>query len=681
MKIQALGVDAAAPEIVDNSAAARLGRIRALLADDRAAIALSECRAFPGEKAPSPVILALEALSLFHLKRFPEAHSIASRATALDANNAEAQVSLGYASAALGRKSEALNAFDRAVALQPQLSKAHAGRGLALGAMGRTSESMAAYEQAARLDPGDPVPFFEAGHLMLRSGLYENAHAAFAAACVLKPDHWGALEGVAKTLIALNRHEEAIPKLAALRLAKPRMEYLQGLLFNSRLYCCDWTDFDSESGDMAARVSNGEPADMPWSFLAHCGAASLQRRCAEIYVHTLQPSTGPIAAREARRAARLRIGYVSADFRDHPVAHLLNSIVENHDRSRFEIIAFSLGSADSSPVRQRLERAFDEFIDVGALQDAAIAQRITNLSIDIAVDLGGHTRGSRPRVFARRPAPLQINFLGFPGTLGADFMDYIIADPIVIPAAQAPHYSEKIIYMPGVYLPGEVAPPCEAPPSRLDAGLPADGIVYGSFNAPYKLTPSMFAAWMQILRQVDGSVLWIGNMPAAARDNLLREARRHGLEPTRLIFAPRAPTHAGHIARLSLADLFLDSFPYNAHSSALDALSAAVPIVTMRGDSFASRVATSLLHAAGLDHLSVDSLDAYVRTAVELARTEGAVGGLKAHLRGRRDAGSLVDPQRYCRWLETAYTGIWSRYVNTEPPSDLWVPADAGAYS
>ncbi len=635
------------------------------------------CAAKP--KLPDARTLAQEALALFHASRFAESLASAMRATEVDPLDPQAQIALGYARAGVRRPNEALQAFERALSLEPTQAKAQAGAGLALAALGRTHEALAAYERAARLDPTDPAPFHEAGHLLVRAGRYDQAHAAFAAALTLDRNHRGALEGAAKTLIALNRHAEAVMQLTALQRVRPDLEHLDGLIFNCRLQVCDWTDYAATSARLMQRVAAGEPADMPWSFLAHCDSAELQRRCAEIYLRSqvprsVRPSVRPSEHPARQPGGRLSIAYVSADFRDHPVAELLAPVIECHDRSRFEILGFNLGPADRGAVGQRLARAFEELIDVSTLQDAAVAQSLADRRVDIAIDLGGHTQGGRTRIFARRPAPLQVGFLGFPGTSGASFMDYLIADAIVIPDSLAQHYTEKMIQLPEPYLPGGLSKPTVQPPGRAAAGLPAEGVVFCSFNAPYKLTPPLFGAWMQILTRVSGSVLWIGKMPGAAHERLRREARRCGVAPERLVFAARSVTREDHRARLSLADLFLDSFPYNAHSSARDALAAGVPLVTLRGESFASRVATSLLHAVGLAHLSVSSLEDYIDTAVRLS-VDGGLAAAKAHLRSALDAECLHPPQRYCRYLESALALIWQQHRDGRGLSAVRVPA------
>jgi protein O-GlcNAc transferase len=657
--------------------AAYLGRIHALLAVDRPADALTACEELLARRGTSDGfagLLGLRACALLDLKRAPEALAAATEATLADPRDAQAFLALGLARVLCGQATGALEAFDRALALRPTLAKAHGGRGLALAATGKADEAIAAYERAAALDPRDPVVFLEVGQLMLRLGRHANAHAAFCAALELHPTHRDALEGRAMTLIGLNRHEEALPLLTALEASGPPIDYLPGVKFHSQLHCCDWRDYDASRHTIGAGVRRGERVEAPFSFLAHGESAADQRLCAQTFVADRCRVAHRLTVRGERLGGRrLRIAYLSSDFGDHPVGQLIAGLLESHDRSRFEIYALSAAPKTDSPLRRRLERAVDHFLEMAALQDAAYAAQMAELSIDIAVDLGGHTTGNRTRVLALRPAPLQVSFLGYPGTSGADFMDYIVADRHVIPEPERIHYSEQVIYLPDTYLPSDFAVPPVAAPTRIEAGLPADGFVYCSFNAPYKISPALFDVWIRILTAAPDSVLWLREASGAVKKNLAREAERRGADPARLIYAPRVPTHTAHGARLSLADLFLDTSPYNAHTTASDALGAGVPVITLRGKTFASRVATSLLHACDLGHLAVQTAEEYEQLAIALARTPHRVAELKAHLSRVRMTAPLFDTVQFCRHLEAAYNEIWARHERGEGPSTLWV--------
>jgi predicted O-linked N-acetylglucosamine transferase (SPINDLY family) len=360
--------------------------------------------------------------------------------------------------------------------------------------------------------------------------------------------------------------------------------------------------------------------------------------------------------RRTLSARRLRIGYLSADFHQHATAYLAAGLFEQHDRSRFQIFAYSTGRGDNSPMRARLERAFDRFVDVHHQDPLAIADTIRRDAIDILVDLKGHTEGATPVVLARHPAPIQVHYLGYPGTLGGGLVDYLIADPVVAPAEHASDYAEALAVLPDAYQINDRDRPIAPTPSRRSVGLPETGFVFCSFNQTYKLNPAVFDAWIGILKAVPDSVLWLlsraADDPAIA--NLQREAQARGVAPARLVFAPRCP-NPEHLARYRHADLFLDTWPYNAHTTASDALWAGCPVLTLEGSTFAGRVAASLVAAAGLPELVAPSVDAYVTQAIALAGDGDARSRLRAHLAGPGRASPLFDTRSTTRALEAAY--------------------------
>jgi len=593
---------------------------------------------------------------------------------ALGVPSLKSQIHLAGTLEAAHRFAEALAAFTRAVELDPTHAPAHAGRARALAALGEGVEAIGAYRQALLLNPRDPIGFVQMGQIMLAQGFFTTAHSAFSAALELVPDSLAAEEGRVKALLALNRHEEAVPAIAALRRIAPYNDYLQGHQLHAQLQCADWRDYGRECRDITERVRRGEKADLPLSFIAYNESAADQYTCAATFTADRLPAAAAAVRRSPRaHGATLRIAYLSPDFREHPVAHLMAGVIEAHDKSRFETYAFSAGPDDGSETRRRIQSAFDHFEEVAALSDSSLAERMADLSIDIAVDLAGHTMGSRTFALARRPAPLQVAYLGFPGTLGAEFIDYIIADRHVIPESAERHYAEKVIYLPDSYLPGVPAPAVDRRFSRADVGLPAAGFVYCCFNAPYKISPSVFDLWMRILAAVPDSIAWLRDGPSVVKNNLAREAERRGVNPARLVFAPKLASWSDHCARLGWADLFLDTSPYNAHTTASDALAAGVPLISLRGETFAARVATSLLHAIGLEELAVDSGAEYERLAIELAQQPQRLAQLKVRLLQKGKTGPLFDTHRHCRHLEAAYEEIWARYRRGEVPSRLAV--------
>jgi predicted O-linked N-acetylglucosamine transferase (SPINDLY family) len=430
--------------------------------------------------------------------------------------------------------------------------------------------------------------------------------------------------------------------------------------------------------ELAARIEGDAAAALPYHMLSASGSALLQRKAAEIWVRERCPtdSSLPQPPRWAPHE-RIRVGYFSPDFWQHPVSILAVELFELHDRSRFEITAFGFGPPGEGAMRSRLARAFDRFLEVQGRSDREIALLARELEIDIAVDLCGFTQHCRPGIFAQRAAPLQVNFLGYSGTMGAAYMDYLVADPTLIPEPSRPHYREQILYLPHSVLPHDSQQPiAEAGLTRRQAGLPESGFVFCCFNTVAKITPHTFAGWMRILAQVPGSVLWLSAANPAAQRNLRREAAALSIPAERLIFAARLNSLPAHLARYRLADLFLDTLPYNAHATASDALWAGLPVLTQVGEAYAGRVAASLLTAIDLTDLITSTQALYESLAIELASDPARLTDLRERLARNRLSTPLFDTRRYARYLEAGYTKIHGRQLAHLPAADVYVPGD-----
>jgi len=544
----------------------------------------------------------------------------------------------------------------------------------------RADAALEAYRD--KLRTGSPIEgiHVEMGFLLIRLGRYGDAVDAFTQALAHTPLDPDALRGRAQCLFIVGRLEESAAAYDRVIADAPHLDFMTGERLHVKLHSCDWRGYEQERTDIAARVRRGERADVPGCFMCHSESPADQLACARTFA-----SLCAVEERTRRQAARfstdrIRIAYLSADFCTHATTHLAAGLFESHDRARFETYAFSFGPSDGSPMRARVEAAFEHFIDVCGWRDEDIAARVADLGIDIAVDVKGHTLGGRPRIFALRPAPVQVSFLAYPGTMGADFIDYIVADRVVIPEADAAHYDEAVIYLPDSYQVNDASRPTGRRPSRPELGLPDAAFVFCSLNSVHKITPSVFDTWMRILYVVPDSILWLlGGNPAAER-NLRAEAGRRGIDARRLIFAPRV-SPADHCARIALADLFLDTVVYNSHTTASDALWAGVPLITVAGRTFASRVATSLLHAVGLPQLSVSSLADYERIAVQLATHADELTALRQHLAEAHGRSSLFNPALYARRLEAAYQEIWRISRRGEKPRSVTIGADGNVQS
>jgi protein O-GlcNAc transferase len=573
--------------------------------------------------------------------RFAEGAERARQSLACDAGNPRAHVLLGRALAALGRPHEALASFDRAIALEPDAARAHGHRADLLAELGRNDEAIGSYDRALALAPDAVADWFNRGGALIAVGRYEDAIASFQRAAALDP------------------------KLA-------RAEALRAPLYLSRLRICDWTNYRDDAAQLLSMIRVDEPLNVPFAaFFLPCSLAE-QLQCARRYVQDLAAAP-PLWRGEIYGHDRIRVAYLSADFREHATSHLAAGLFEQHDRARFEITALSFGEDDNSAVRRRVVAAFERFIDVRAKIDQDIAELMRRHEIDIAVDLMGFTKDNRRGVLARRPAPIQVNYLGYPGTMGAPFIDYIIADATVIPDQHDACYAERVVRLAGSYqVNDDKRPIAAATPSRRDCGLPDDGFVFCCFNNTQKLNPDMFDVWMRVLRAVDNSVLWLLEGSGTASANLRAAAERRGVAARRLIFAAQAGLPE-HLARQRVADLFLDTLPYNAHTTASDALWAGLPVLTQMGTTFAGRVAASLMRAVGLPELITATPQDYERRAIELAKNADALAAIRHKLAANRTTAPLFDTALVARRLEAAYAAMYQRYQAGLAPANITV--------
>jgi predicted O-linked N-acetylglucosamine transferase (SPINDLY family) len=615
------------------------------------------------------------ANALAALKRYDEALASCDKAVALRPDLAEAHNNRGHALEKLRRFAEAVEAYDRALALKPDYADALNNRGNAYKELKRFDEALADYDRALALEPDHADVFFNRGIAFTELKRTEDALASFDRAIQIDPGHAEAHYNRGSALLGLGRLDEATESFGRSLALEPDQDHLKGIYLHARMHLCDWRDFDAQCAGLSADVADGRAATYPFQLLSCASTPAAQLKCARTFVVNKCPAFAePFWRGEPYRHARIRLAYLSADLREHPVAHLIAGMFERHDRSRFETVAISFGDDKPSAIRDRLKGAFDRFLDANKMSDREVAKLIRELEVDIAVDLNGFTDGSRPDIFAYKPAPVQVNYLGYAGTLGQDYCDYIIADRFVIPEESRADYAEEVVYLPDSFLVNDVDRKISArTPSRAEAGLPDKGFVFCCFNQAYKITPDVFDVWMRLLGQIDGSVLWLSSSNAHAPRNLRREAQARGIAADRLVFAPRVPLNEDHLARVRLADLFLDTLYYNAHTTAADALWAGVPVLTRPGATFASRVAGSLLGAVGLPELITTSLTDYEALAVALARDPQRLAGVRQKLARNRDVCPLFDTARFTRHIEAAYTTMWQRAECGERPQSFAV--------
>jgi protein O-GlcNAc transferase len=609
------------------------------------------------------------------LKRHDAAMESLDAALRLKPNLANAWLGRGNVMFDLRRHDEALAAYDKALSLQPQLAEAWLGRGNVWFDLKHYDEALAAYDRALTLQPRLAEAWLGRGNVLFDLRRCEEALADYQRALSLKPGSAEAWVGRGNAFTELKRHDEAFAAYDKALSLKPDLMALEGDRILSKMRLCDWKALEAECDHLIQSVRRGEANTSPFAFLAISSSAEDQLHCARTWARKRYPVRDQWDG-QRQPHDRIRIGYVSADFREHPVTYLAAGVFEAHDRSQFEVLGISIGPGDNSDIRRRVENAFDRFIDCSALGVDEIARRIRAEEIDILVDLNGFTQNARPGILARRPAPVQVNYLGYPGTMGAEYVDYIIADPILVPASHRESYLEKVVCLPHTYMPhdGVSRLISDRAFERAECGLPEHGFVFCCFNNAYKLNPTLFASRMKILKAVEGSVLWLSEHYATAVNNLRREAAAAGVDPGSLVFADRLPSSADHLARHRLADLFLDTLPYNAHTTASDALWAGLPVLTQIGDSFAGRVAASLLTAAGLPELIVQTAEQFESLSIELATRPAMLAGIKDKLAQHRLTRPLFDTRSYTRHLETAYGMMHRRRREGLGPEHIEVP-------
>jgi predicted O-linked N-acetylglucosamine transferase (SPINDLY family) len=572
-------------------------------------------------------VLSARVAALVALERFEDSLPACAAALAADPANPTVLNAQGVALRRLGRPDEALAAYDRALALSPGFIDALCNRGVALSDLGRFDQALAAHDRA----------------------------------CAAAPDNPQALANHAALLMLLGRPVEAardLERVVALDLRRPRA---LGDLLHARRQVCDWRDNAALLAAIRAELEAGRAAIGPFAALSAFDDPALHRLAASLAA----PPAIPTLVERPIPGSQVLVAYLSADLHDHATARLLAGVLEAHNRTRFQIIALSYGPDLGGPLRERIDATFERRIDVRRMSDAQVAALARDLGVDIVVDLKGYTQDGRPGILAQRAAPVQVSWLGYPGTLASSYIDYVIADPVVLPAGAEADWSEAVVRLP-LYQPNDALAPTGPAPTRQAAGLPDDAFVFGCLNNPAKITPEVFAAWMTILGRAPGSVLWLYEGSSGAADNLRAEAGRAGIDLERLVFAAPVP-HADHLARQVLADLMLDTWPYGAHTTASDALGKGVPMLTLPGASFASRVGASLLTSLGLPDLIAADVEAYVAAAVRLAGDHAALEVLKARLDRALSETPVFDPAVFTGRLEDAFEIMTLRLATGRP--------------
>lgn len=618
-----------------------------------------------------------DALNNAGLIAFQDGHPQAAeafftKALRVKPDNAALHYNYGFMLQSLARFDEALASYQCAITLKPDYFEAHSNRGSILRELRRFQEALASYQKAVAIRPQSAETHNLCGAVLHDLKRFRDALSAYEKAIHLKPDSFEALFNQGAAFTAMNQYDKAFESYDKAMAVKPDCEWLQGMWLHFRMQISEWTDFGAIIDAFEKQLRANPSTSTPFHVLSVLDDPALQLASARHLTKSRYPTkAGAAEFPRKETGAKIRIGYFSADFHNHATAYLMSELFASHDKERFETVAFSFGPDVNDLMRSQLKQSFDEFIDVRAHSDEQIAKLARSLSLDLAVDLKGFTEDSRTGVFAHRCAPIQVNYLGYPGSMGADYIDYIIADHILIPPESRIFYSEKIVYLPNSYQVNDSKRAIsDRNFTRVELGLPATGFVFCSFNNSYKILPPIFESWMRILNAVEGSVLWLLDANDTSTNNLRREAATRGLAPDRLIFAKRMPL-AEHLARHRCADLFLDTLPCNAHTTASDALWSGLPVLTRMGASFSSRVAASLLNAVGLPELVTTSADDYETLAIRIATQPAELKGLKQKLADIRLSSKLFDTSLYVKHIEAAYIAMHARYQAGLPPEHI----------
>jgi len=617
--------------------------------------------------------VALHMLGLLRAQRgnFADAEPLLKKAVRVDPGNPDVLFNYANVLRALDKTDDALDWLAKAIALAPNFAGAHLNRGAILMARKELHDAIAEFDRAIAIAPSSAA-FANRGSALHQLDRLDEAHDSYQRAVELGPSNPQNHFLLSEVLTQMGRHDEAIGALERTVALDKAFPFALSKLVGSRRQRADWRSFEVEQAALDEAVESGVAVD-PLTFFHASSSPAHQLTCAKTFVAKVASERGAAIPRAPSPVSRLRVAYLSADYRNHATANLMAGVFEEHDRERFEVSAISYGPDDRSEMRNRLQAAFERFEDVRDLADEDVVKLIRQLDIDVLVDLGGFTTGARPKILACRAAPLQVSYLGFPGTMGASYIDYVIADRIVIPEAEQKYYAEKVVYLPDSYQATDARRPLlPNGPTRSEVGLPEDAFVYCAFNRASKITPVLFDVWMRLLTRTAGSVLWLLDGDPTARENLRREAVARGVAAERIVFAPPVPAYE-HLARHRLADLFLDTLPYNAHTTASDALWAGLPVLTCLGTAFAGRVAASLLNAVGLPELVTRSLDEYEVLALRIAHDAELRTALKSKLAAHRASWPLFDTVGMTRHIESAFNEMWRRHCAGEAPASFAV--------
>ena len=583
-------------------------------------------------------------------------------------DSAQIQTDRGTAFAKLKRFDEAEEAYEKAIMLQPDYFLAWSNRGNLLNELGLTEQAIQSYEKALQINPNYAETWTNLGNAFFNLSRFSDAVVYHEKALSLNPAYGEAWSNYGNTLLEMKEDERAYESYAKAFQIKPDVPFLYGQLLSAKLGSCQWDQAEPNTNAILARINATDKVCMPFVLLSTSASLAQQLSCAKVFIADRCPPVSYNLVEHQRSVdnkQKIRIGYFSSDFKQHPVGILMENILSCHDRTAFEFYGYFLNKKTLDQVETSINRLFDSAHDLFGVTDKDAHALIAQHQLDIAIDLNGHTSGARTALFSHRLAPIQVNYLGYAGTSGATFFDYLIADPVVIPPSDQVFFTEKIAYLPDSFFPVDTSIRDFGDlPSRNSQGLPDDGFIFACFNNAYKIQPEIFRLWMNLLQAVEGSVLWLTTPSSKAIKNLQAACEELGINSSRLIFAKREAERKDHLSRLRLADLFLDTPHYNAHATCADALWAGVPVLTQAGSTFAGRVAASQLHALDMADCIAVSSEAYTEKAIELALNPALLQSVRSRLSQKGKSMPLFDSRLYVRNLENLYRDIVTAKAN-----------------
>ena len=644
-----------------------------------------------------------------NLGKLEEAVANFEKARNLNPNFAEAHFNHGTALIELGEITSAIKSFNEALSFRPDYAQAHNNLGNAYKQSGNLSAAIKSYEKAIsnkdnyaeaqnnlglafmnlgildsaavhlkialKIKPNYIFANNNYGSLLSQLGKFTESINYYQNALSVDPNFFEAYSNLGNSFKYLKRHDESLESYEKSYEINPEAKYSLGSIVHSKLHLSKWNHLNKQIKTLKNKILGNERVIVPFPLLAIIDDPELHKKAAQIYIDDKYPLNLDLPKIGLYpRHKKIRIGYFSPDFRVHPVANLTAELYETHDRSKFEVYAFSFGPDTGDEMNLRIKAGVDYFHDVQTMSHKEVASLSRSLELDIAIDLGGFTQDTRTEIFAMQAAPIQVNYLGYSSTMGADYMNYIIADKTLIPEDKKKHYSEKIVYLPDSFMVNDTKNKISKRVfTRQEVKLPEKGFVFSCFNHHYKITPSVFASWMKILSKVDGSVLWLSDGNTTGIENLKKEAKKNNIDESRLIIAPRLDLREDHLNRIKLADLFLDTLPYNAHATTSDALQVGLPVLTRIGASFASRVAASLISSVDMMELITESQEQYEELAIELATNTEKLKAIKDKLEVNLKNSPLYNTPLYTKQLEAAYLAMYERYQNELDPDHIYV--------